>query len=98
MLSNEQKHNYKSILRKGQKGMKFLNTIKKLTKRQEGEIAGVIAAVISIVLVLGLIAYAIMGQVTSVKDAGDNGKVKQDKLGVLMNDSDVVTGTTVQHF
>lgn len=58
----------------------------------------IIETVIGIILVLGLIAYAILGQVSGVKDTGDKAQVEQAKINQMLSSSDIVTGATVRNY
>lgn len=56
----------------------------------------IIATVVVIVLTLGLISYAIIGQIGGIKDAGDQVSSEQNRLNIMMSDPDIVTGSTVK--
>lgn len=58
----------------------------------------VIATVVGIILVLGLISYAILGQVAGVKDTGDKALIEQSKINQMLEEPDVVTGSTVRNY
>lgn len=58
----------------------------------------IIATVIGIILVLGLIAYAILGQVEGVKKSGDKATMEQEKINRMLEDPSIVTGTTVKNY
>lgn len=56
----------------------------------------IIATVVVIVLTLGLISYAIIGQIGGVKDAGDQVSSEQNRLNIMMSNPDIVSGSTVK--
>lgn len=58
----------------------------------------IIALVLSIILVLGLFAYAILGQVSGIKDTGDQANVEQSKISRMIQDPNMVTGNTVRNY
>lgn len=58
----------------------------------------IIALVVSIVLVLGLIAFAVMPQVIGVREAGDTALADQSKMNIVLSNSDYVTGSTVKRY
>ncbi len=58
----------------------------------------IIATVVSIILVLGLISYAILAQVEKVKDTGDIAQMEQDKIKQIVQDPNVVSGNTVKDY
>lgn len=55
----------------------------------------IIATVLGIVIVLGLISYAILGQAAGIRDLGDNAKLEQKKISLMIKDANIVTGGTV---
>jgi hypothetical protein len=77
--------------------MKLKNVFKKILKSENGGIGQIIAMVVSIVLVLGLIAYAILGQVAGTKATADKAGVDQNKINLMLQDSTVVTAETVKY-
>lgn len=72
--------------------------VKKILKSETGGIGTIIATVVTIILVLGLIAYAVLGQVAGAKDVGDKGQIEQQKILQLIQDQDTVTGNTVKSY
>lgn len=58
----------------------------------------IIALVLSIILVLGLFAYAILGQVSGIKDTGDKASIEQRKVSRMIQDPSLVTGNTVRNY
>lgn len=70
--------------------------LKRCKHNEQGGMATIIAIVISIILVLGLISYAVLSQVSGVRDTGDRALVEQNKLQRLLSDPNVVTGSTVK--
>ncbi|HZJ82742.1 MAG TPA: hypothetical protein VFD57_02925 [Clostridia bacterium] len=58
----------------------------------------IIALVVSIVIVLGLIAFAVMPQVIGVREAGDTALSEQAKMNEVLGDSSRVTGSTVKRY
>ncbi len=57
-----------------------------------------IATIVGIVLVLGLIGYAILGQVSGAKDMGDRAAIEQHKVNQMLQDPNIVTGNTVKSY
>ncbi len=58
----------------------------------------IIATVVGIILVLGLISYAVLGQAAQVKDTGDKAGIEQQKISLMLQDSNVVTGNIVKDY
>ena len=58
----------------------------------------IIATIVIIVLTLGLISYAIIGQVGGFKDTADRVTEEQTKLNLLLNDASLVTRKTVEYY
>lgn len=58
----------------------------------------VIATIVIIVLTLGLISYAIIGQIGGFKDASDTVTSEQAKLNAVINRSDVVPGSGAKNY
>jgi len=58
----------------------------------------VIATIVIIVLTLGLISYAIIGQIGGVKDTADQINNNQAKLSAVIKDTSVVPGSTVESY
>ena len=58
----------------------------------------VIASIIIIVLTLGLISYAIVGQVGGFKDTSDQVSADQARLSLMLNDSTIVPKNTVKYY
>ena len=67
-------------------------------KSRTGGIGAIIAMVVSIILVLGLIAYAVLGQVSGAKDTGDRAQLEQDKINQMLQDPNIVTGNIVENY
>ncbi|MBN4051002.1 MAG: hypothetical protein COA82_04595 [Alkaliphilus sp.] len=57
-----------------------------------------IATIVGIVLVLGLIGYAILGQVAGAKEIGDQAAMEQHKIKLMLNDPSIVTGNTLKWY
>ncbi|MCD5413532.1 MAG: hypothetical protein LR001_00795 [Clostridiales bacterium] len=57
-----------------------------------------IATIVGIVLVLGLIGYAILGQVAGAKDVGDQAAIEQHKVKLMLQNPDIVTGNTLKGY
>lgn len=57
-----------------------------------------IATIVGIVLVLGLIGYAILGQVAGAKDIGDQAAMEQHKVKLMLQDPSIVTGNTLKGY
>ena len=58
----------------------------------------IIATIVIIVLTLGLISYAIIGQVGAFKDTSDQVGKSQARMNMLLNDSSLVTKNTVAYY
>lgn len=58
----------------------------------------IIATIVIIVLTLGLISYAIIGQVGAFKDTSDQVGKSQARMNMLLNDSSLVTKNTVVYY
>ncbi len=58
----------------------------------------IIATIVLVILTLGLISYAILGQVAGVKDTGDKAEIEQRKINQMLQDPSVVTGNTVKNY
>ncbi len=58
----------------------------------------IIATVVGIILVLGLISYAVLGRAAQVKDTGDKAGIEQQKISLMLQDSNVVTGNIVKDY
>ncbi len=58
----------------------------------------VIATVVILVVVLGLIAYAIFGQVEGVKRSGDTASNEQQKMEMMMKDSNIISASAVRNY
>ena len=65
---------------------------------RSGGIGAIIAMVVSIILVLGLIAYTVLGQVAGAKDTGDRAQIEQDKINQMLQDPSIVTGNVVENY
>lgn len=72
--------------------------VSRLVKSRTGGIGAIIAMVVSIILVLGLIAYAVLGQVAGAKDTGDRAQLEQDKMKQMLQDPNIVTGNVVENY
>lgn len=72
--------------------------IKSLLSSRTGGIGAIIAMVVSIILVLGLIAYTVLGQVAGAKDTGDRAQLEQDKINQMLQDPSIVTGNVVENY
>ncbi|MCX7921393.1 MAG: hypothetical protein N3B21_05135 [Clostridia bacterium] len=78
--------------------MKAFNGVKKLARSNRGGIGEIIAVIVGIILVLGLIAYAVLGQVSGAKDTGDKALIEQDKVNQMLHDPNTVTGNIVKNY
>lgn len=58
----------------------------------------VIATIVIIVLTLGLVSYAIVGQIGGFKDTSDLVTSDQGKLTAVVKDTDIVPGNTVKNY
>ena len=58
----------------------------------------VIATIVIIVLTLGLVSYAIVGQMGGFKDTSDLVTADQGKLTAVVKDTDTVPGNTVKNY
>jgi hypothetical protein len=74
------------------------NSLKKLLHSERGGISTIIATVVTIILVLGLIAYAVLSQVAGVKDTGDKAQIEQQKINQMVQDPNTVTGNVVKNY
>lgn len=72
--------------------------INRIIKSETGGIGAIIAMVVSIILVLGLIAYTVLGQVAGAKDTGDRAQLEQDKINQMLQDPSIVTGNVVKNY
>lgn len=72
--------------------------IRKLISERKGGIDSIIAMVVGIVLVLGLISYAVLSQVSGAKDTGDKAMIEQDKVNLMLQNPDIVTGNVVKRY
>lgn len=70
----------------------------KLFKSKTGGIGAIIAMVVSIILVLGLISYAVMNQVAGAKSTGDKAAKDQQRVAALIDDGNTVTGDIVKDY
>jgi len=73
-------------------------TLNRLVQDNRGGIATIIATVVTIILVLGLIAYAVLSQVAGVKDTGDKAQIEQQKINQMVQDPNTVTGNVVKNY
>lgn len=78
--------------------LKRIKPFKDLLKSTKGGLATIIAMVVTIILVLLLISYAVLSQVESAKDTGDKAKMEQQKVSHLLQNPDSVTGNTVKDY
>ncbi|MCX8130730.1 MAG: hypothetical protein N3I35_11600 [Clostridia bacterium] len=69
-----------------------------VAKSRKGGIGAIIAMIVGIILVLGLVAYAVLGQVAGAKDVGDRAQVEQDKINRILEDPNVVTGNIIKNY
>ncbi len=58
----------------------------------------VIATIVIIVLTLGLISYAVIGQMGGFKDTSDQVNEEQNRLNMLLQDSSLVPASTVRYY
>ncbi len=58
----------------------------------------IIATVIVLIIVLGLIAFAILPQQEGVKQMGEKGTTEQQKLIQMVNDPNRVMGSTIRSY
>jgi len=58
----------------------------------------IIATVIGIILVLGLIAYAVLGQVEGAKKSGDKAALEQEKINMMLENPNLVNGSKVKDY
>jgi len=78
--------------------MKNVRKLKSSMKSEKGGIESVVIIVISIILVLGLVSYAVLTQVAGAKDVGDKGQIEQRKVGQMLKDPNTVTGNVVKSY
>jgi hypothetical protein len=69
-----------------------------IARSKKGGIGAIIAMIVGIILVLGLVAYAVLGQVAGAKDVGDRAQVEQDKINRMLEDPNIVTGNIVKNY
>jgi len=69
-----------------------------IVKSQKGGIGTIIAVLVTTILVLGLVSYTILGQVAGAKETGDKAQIEQQKINLLIQDSNYVTGNTVRGY
>jgi len=58
----------------------------------------VIASIVIIVLTLGLISYAVIGQMSGFRDTSDIVSADQTRLNMMINDSSLVSKNTVKYY
>lgn len=58
----------------------------------------VIATIVIIVLTLGLISYAVIGQMGGFKDTSDQVNEEQNRLTMMLQDSSLVPASTVRYY
>jgi len=68
-----------------------------LTK-QNGGIGTVIAVLITTILVLGLISTVILNQVTGARQTGEKAISEQQKINLMLENPNIVTGSTVKDY
>ncbi len=78
--------------------MEVKRVFKNFLKDTSGGVGTIIAMVVSIILVLGLISYTILGQVAGARDTGDRALIEQDKVNQMLKDPNVVTGNVVKYY
>ena len=57
-----------------------------------------IASIVIIVLTLGLISYAVIGQMSGFRDTADIVSADQTRLNMMINDSSLVSKNTVKYY
>ncbi len=57
----------------------------------------VLAVLILLIITLGLIAGPVSQQVAGIRDAGESGKVEMNRVTLISNNSDYVTGNVVKN-
>ncbi len=57
-----------------------------------------IASIVIIVLTLGLISYAVIGQMSGFRDTADIVSAEQTRLNLMINDSSLVSKNTVKYY
>ncbi|HEX2926044.1 MAG TPA: hypothetical protein VHP38_07290 [Ruminiclostridium sp.] len=67
-------------------------------KSEKGGIGAIIAMIVGIILVLGLVAYAVLGQVAGAKDTGDKAQIEQDKINRMLENPNIVTGNIIKNY
>lgn len=65
---------------------------------QKGGIGTIIAVLATTVMVLGLVSYTILGQVAAAKETGDKVECEQQKLNMLLQNSNYVSGNAVKGY
>lgn len=72
--------------------------IMRLLKSRKGGIPTIITIIATTVAAMGLFSYTIINQASSAKEAGDKALVEQNKLNMMLENHDYVTGKTVLDF
>jgi len=67
-------------------------------KSRKGGIPTIITIVATTIVAVGLFAYTVMNQSTSVKEAGDKAMLEQNKINLMLENSDYVTGKIVLNY
>ncbi len=70
----------------------------KLLKSRKGGIPTIITIIATTIAAMGLFSYTIINQASSAKEAGDKALVEQNKLNMMLENHDYVTGKTVLDF
>jgi len=68
------------------------NRMYRLLKSRKGGIPTIITIIATTVVAMGLFSYTIMSQSASVKESGDKVLREQNKINLLLDNSDYVTG------
>lgn len=57
----------------------------------------VLAVLVLLIITLGLIAGPVNQQVAGIRDAGESGKIEMNRVTLISNNSDYVTGNVVKN-
>ncbi|HHV59197.1 MAG TPA: hypothetical protein GXX49_02635 [Clostridiaceae bacterium] len=69
--------------------------LKSLLTSKKGGLSSIIAIVVSIIMVLSLISYSVLSQVAGAKATADKAAMEQQKINLMLQNPNIVTGNTV---
>ncbi len=70
----------------------------KVLKSNKGGLATIIAIVVSIIMVLSLVSYSLLNQVAGAKATADNAAMEQQKINIMLQNPNIVTGNVVKDY